>query len=137
MKKEEFIKWTKKMSVHIDNVDEQHKHLFGLINKAEKCFENGKREELKEVLNAVVEYTRVHFSTEERYFKKWDYPYARQHEAAHAKLVLSTLSYYDRFNNGEDIAYDFLVFLKGWWETHIKIHDHEYSEYFVEKGYIK
>jgi hemerythrin len=137
MTREEFIAWTKKMSVHIKDIDEQHKHLLDLINRADKYLEHGKKDDLKEIVNELVEYTRVHFSTEERYFEKWDYPYADEHNKAHAKLISNVLEYKDRFDKGEDIAFDLLVFLKGWWEIHLKIDDHKYSKYFAEKGYIE
>jgi len=137
MTREEFIEWTKKMSVHIKELDEQHKHLLNLINEANVYLEQGKKGDLKKVLNSLVEYTRVHFSTEESYFKKWDYPFADEHMRAHAKLILSVLDYKDRFDKGEDIVFDLLVFLKGWWEVHIKIQDHKYSDYFTEKGYVE
>lgn len=137
MKKEEFIEWTKKMSVHIKEIDEQHKHLLDLMNRAENYLKHGKNGNLKEILNELIEYIRIHFSTEERYFKEWAYPYAEEHNGVHAKMILSTLEYKDRFDNGEDIAFDLLMFLKGWWENHIKVQDHKYSEYFIEKRHIK
>ena len=137
MTREEIVKWTKKLSVHIKEIDEQHKHLLYLINKANEDFKKGNREDLNELLNSLIEYTRVHFSTEESYFDNWDYPFAREHLGEHAKLILRTLEYKDRFDEGEDIAADLLVFLKGWWENHLKTYDPKYSEYFIKGGYVK
>ena len=65
------IKWDDKYSVGISLIDEDHKKLIGILNKA--IFAKGHNnnpEELREVLREMINYTLTHFGTEEAYMKK-------------------------------------------------------------------
>ena len=57
-----FIKWNKSLSVKVKEIDDQHKKLVELINQAYE-FKDSKK--LGDILNELIEFTRVHFSTEE------------------------------------------------------------------------
>ena len=59
------IKWTKKVSVHIDLIDEQHKHLFQLINETYKVANSRGRDSLDvlRIINELVDLSKAHFDT--------------------------------------------------------------------------
>ena len=66
------IKWNDKYSVNISLIDEQHKKLFELINKAnivEKFSNNSKG--IMGILDQMTEYALKHFETEEHYMKEF------------------------------------------------------------------
>ena len=133
-----FIKWTPKYSVGIEEIDKQHKILMEMINDS---YELSKKEtddkKLKMIISDLLEYTRVHFSTEERYFKKWDYPYSEEHMIAHEEMILKVLEFAERFKTEKSkIIPDLLNFFKYWLENHIQIYDFKYANYFRDHGLI-
>jgi hemerythrin-like metal-binding protein len=57
-----YIKWDNKYSVGISIIDEQHKKLFGFINKTIEAKEHSdNKEELEKVLEKVTTYALEHF----------------------------------------------------------------------------
>lgn len=141
MVKKELIAWNPKFSVGIKEIDNQHKGLINTLNKTYQLSLSGEYEDNKkgveEVLETLLEYVRIHFSTEENYFAKWNYPDSAEHMIKHAKLTSDVIGFKRRFDNGEDILADLLKFLTEWLEGHLKVYDHKYSVYFKEQGYTK
>ena len=131
-----FIKWNKELSVGIKEIDEQHKNLIENVNKAYLISRKDDKDKISEILKDLIEYVRIHFSTEEKYFEKWDYKYKEEHEKEHEKLTLKVLDFNTRFERGEEIMESFLKFLREWIENHLKKHDLKYSRTWKEQGYI-
>jgi hemerythrin len=138
------IIWTKKLETGMKDIDKQHQHFIGILNiifelsKKSKNDQKTKVLSLKSALNDLVEYARVHFSTEENYFRKFSYPYINEHMIEHEKLLLKALQFKDKFDsksNLDDIPglYDFLT---DWLEVHLKVHDFKYVKYFRDNHYI-
>ena len=130
------IEWDESLSMGIADIDAQHKHFIGIINQTYRAHLEKNKELMNETLNDLIEYARIHFSTEENYFEKWDYPYSEEHIKEHEKLLLKTLEFRDKFDSGKCDCNKFLEFLKDWLENHLKTHDKKYSKYFMEKGFI-
>lgn len=131
------LTWTNALSVGIEELDEQHKELVSIINKTHELTVNKKDgEKLKLLLEELVEFARIHFSTEDNYFKQWEYPYANEHDIEHEKLLLKALQFLDRFNETEGISLssEFLELLKDWLENHLKKHDFKYRDYVKENN---
>jgi hemerythrin-like metal-binding protein len=132
-----FIDWSDDLSTGMKDIDEQHKKFIGTINKAKQAADSGApRKAQKDVIEELAEYGRYHFDTEEKYFKKFNYPYAKEHEAEHAKLLAKVLYFSNKFDSGQDVAIELLDFLKGWLADHLMKHDMKYAKYFKSKGYI-
>lgn len=131
--KKEFIKWTKKLSVGVEDLDEQHKKFIGIIDRVYLLSSVGDTVKLKEEINNIIEFARIHFSTEEEYFKKWKYLYADEHIEEHRKLTLKALSFAQRIEDeGAELVPEFLKFLKEWLENHLEKHDFKYRDYIKE-----
>lgn len=135
--KKNFIKWEKSLSVGIKEIDEQHKHFIGIVNSVYINI-NKKGKEIIPIkeLDDLIEYARIHFSTEENYFKKVGYPYSKEHMIEHEKLTLKVLRFSERAARGENVSLVLLEFLKDWLENHLKIHDKKYAKYFKENKLI-
>ena len=132
-----YIDWTNDLSMGMKDIDEQHKHFIGIINKTKAAVDAGSsREAQKKVLDDLVGYGRYHFETEERYFAKFSYPHAHEHMAEHAKLLEQVIGFYNRFESGEDVALELLAFLKAWLSDHLQTHDMKYAKYFKKNGLI-
>ena len=82
------ISWTTDLSVGVSQIDEQHKIWF---EKADQLFEAGKKGQAKEfvgqLLDFLDDYTRKHFSDEEKYMLSIKYPEYDKQKALHTALI--------------------------------------------------
>ena len=130
--------WTKKISVGIDKIDDQHKKFIGLVNDVYSLSQKS-RPDTKVITRKsldILEYARYHFTTEEDYFDKYNFPDATAHRKEHMKLLKKAISLSDRISGKEDVIVEFLEFLKDWLEDHIRNYDLKYAEYFKKIGVI-
>ncbi|MBT4165994.1 hemerythrin family protein [archaeon] len=129
-----FMKWSDELGVNVKEIDEQHKKLFEIINRAHEGAINKDKKEGNDVLNELIEFVRVHFSTEEKYFEKCNYSGAKEHIAEHLKLTEKVLKFKNDFDKGECDCSAFLDFLKSWIEEHLKVMDMKYVSEFKKCG---
>ncbi len=88
-------------------------------------------------MTELVEYARIHFSTEEGYFENTDYPDTDEHILKHQELLGKVLNFTKRFEAKEDfskLVLDFLKFLRDWLENHLVKVDHKYISWFKSHG---
>ena len=130
------IEWDDKYSIGISIIDEQHKKLFGIINRTIYAKENSNDiEELKEVLEEMTEYALEHFETEEAYMTMFNYPEYEYHNEEHYGFITKTNEYFDRVVNGDyHISNELLEYLKQWLVSHIQITDRKYVDCFKKNG---
>jgi hemerythrin len=134
----DFFKWTQKMSVGISEIDDQHKHFISLLNKVNLVKTTDKKEKVSQLLADLMEYARVHFTTEEKYFEKYKYPFANEHLAQHEKLLEDVIKFSNKFDKvGPIMVPELSVFLKEWLENHLAKHDVKYARYFKKNGFLK
>ena len=80
--------WTPDLSVGVEQIDNQHKMWF---EKAEKLFQAGKEHRTKEYLGELLgfldDYTKQHFSDEERYMLSIQYPEYEAQKKAHTAFI--------------------------------------------------
>jgi hemerythrin len=138
MGKKEFIVWQKKWATGIKTIDDQHKHFVGIVNKTFLLNSQDKKKEiLEKILNELMEYARIHFSTEEGYFEDTDYPEADSHKEKHQILLGKVINFSKRFEAKEEvnkIVEEFLIFLRGWLDDHLVQVDHKYVPWLTEHG---
>jgi len=134
----EFIKWDGKIhSVGIKEIDNQHKNFIKVINETYEISKSkNNKEKIREILNQLLQFARVHFSTEERYFKKFKYPWADEHIREHEKIIKRLLYFFDQFDKGKGDIQEFLNFLKAWFNDHCVKWDQKYAKYFKKNKLI-
>lgn len=136
--KKNFIIWQKEWATGIKKIDDQHKHFVGILNKTYSLNQgNRKKERLIEIIAELVEYARIHFSTEEQYFEDTEYPEKIDHEEKHADLLQKALKFNSKLlDNDYDpkLVSEFLIFLKEWLDTHLIEVDHRYVKWLTEHG---
>lgn len=119
------VTWCEEYSVNVKEIDIQHQKMLQLVNNLHSAVEAriGKND-LKDLLVELVEFTRMHFSTEEKYMKKYDYPELVKHHKEH-KMLLQHLDdlvkavskgNYPTFYSDYDVSTD-------WALIHISEHD--------------
>ena len=130
------ITWSDKYSVEINEIDEQHKVLVGMINELHDAMKQAKSKEVsQEILNKMADYINFHFSTEEKYMERFGYPDYAEHKLEHERFVEKVLKFSEDYTNGKaGVSYDILNFLKDWLVGHIQGTDKKYAALFIENG---
>jgi hemerythrin len=133
-KKSELVKWSNTFSVGVKIIDDQHKSLLRLVND---MFNHVSGDEaldstyFREIKQHVIQYIRVHFSTEEKIMIYTYFPGYTEHKKAHDSFIIAVLDSILKFEAGKRLALIELIrFLKEWILTHVAIMDKQYFFYF-------
>ena len=131
------ITWKEDYSVNINEIDRHHKRLIELINRLHTGMENEmKKKVLGDVLNELIAYTVYHFATEEKYFKRYNYPEYKGHRKEHEDLTEKAKELKYRLDKGENgvLSVEVMNFLKEWLNHHILQVDQKFGPFLNEKG---
>ncbi len=128
------VNWSDGLSVNVSSIDQQHKKWIGMINDLHEAMKQGKGNDVMgKILSGIVDYTKTHFATEERYFKQYNYPDAEAHIKIHNGFVEKVVQLQTDFNKGGlGLSIKAMDVLKDWFVNHII--DKKYSDFFNEKG---
>ncbi|OFX80274.1 MAG: hypothetical protein A2X12_04270 [Bacteroidetes bacterium GWE2_29_8] len=131
-----FIKWTNNLSVKIEELDNQHKKLFDIINELYGAFMENKHKEItKKILSELAEYTHTHFSLEEKYFMLYNYPSKEEHIKQHSEFINSVKDFLIEFERNPDaLTFKLMTFIQKWINNHIQFTDKLYSDFLLSKG---
>ena len=130
------FEWDQKYSVNVREIDQQHMKLFELINELHEAMRVGQgREVMSQTLQGLVDYTKYHFSTEERYMTLYGYPEYANHKSEHRVFVDKVLEFQREFESGSLLlSLEVMDFLKNWLSRHILVNDKKYAPLFNDKG---
>ncbi|MFK5881438.1 MAG: hemerythrin family protein [Sulfurospirillum sp.] len=81
--------WDEKYSLHIGNIDRQHKELFRLSALVDSLDKNTTKDDIRRLLNSFFIYMREHFRDEEAYMKSIGYPLLKHHHKLHQEIIES------------------------------------------------
>lgn len=126
--KDIFMKWDDKYLVHVPELDEAHLKLFKLINELyllNQLAEPDQRK-LMRTFHDLLEYTYSHFTEEEQYMEKTNYPQIDEHKKLHENIRNQFEDYFTSFKSGTIDMKKFLQFVKSWLENHIISEDQKY-----------
>ncbi|MBF0227186.1 MAG: hemerythrin family protein [Desulfobacterales bacterium] len=125
------LKWTKELSVNNNDIDDQHKNLFNIINKLIRIRQSGSdREHILEILKELVDYSYKHFKTEDIYMMDNDFPLFLSHSQEHQKYMVKIGEFISSFEEEKtNLSTDILLFLREWWINHISETDMKYTLY--------
>ena len=131
----EFIEWKDEFSVGVEEIDKQHKGLVELINDLNSAMRKGQGHQIVgKIIEQLVSYTKYHFSTEEKYFKMFNYEFTEEHIKEHQEFVDKINKFKQEYAEGKlTLTLEVLEFLNGWIKHHILINDKKYSDLFVSK----
>jgi hemerythrin len=137
------VQWSNEYSVEIQEIDEQHKCIVNYINEIYEALSRKESHDLiADVIQKLVEYTKIHFAVEETLMRIFDYEEYQQHKMIHDRLVQQALTYQGRFLAGDPkVGMELLLFLKEWLFSHINQVDKRYISTFhaagVKKSWLK
>ncbi|GAB5606187.1 bacteriohemerythrin [Sideroxyarcus sp. TK5] len=79
------LEWSHELSVHIPEIDAEHRHFIELINALNEAIaERMSLSEVRKRMQDVIDDAVSHFDHEESLFIEWGYPEAEQHARQHA-----------------------------------------------------
>jgi len=135
------IPWDNKFELGINEIDEQHKKMLSIINRAYDIFENKKHEdqsELNQLIKEMTDYADYHFETEEKYFKLYGYEKMESHIEVHNQYRTKIEDWQRQYNENKDVSLFFEIskYLQDWWIWHINNTDRDYVP-FMKANHIK
>ncbi len=130
------VKWKSNYSVNNKHIDEQHQKLFEILNiLIDNKDVNIHSRIITDTLLEMLNYAEYHFSTEEKYMLKFNYPSYNEHKKEHMDFIKKTsLLSLRAMENDETIPLEILIFLNDWLVSHILKSDLELSKYFLDPG---
>lgn len=131
-----YLVWKDEYSVGIEEMDNDHKRLLNLINQLQTAvhYYTGKEFEEK-ALDELVDYTKTHFSKEEKLMADNGYADLEAHKLQHKEFIDQVNHFIKQYKENSDVTIsDTLKFLKEWLIKHINGTDKEYGKVLNDKG---
>ena len=132
----DFFKWNKAFETGITKIDIQHKVIVKILNELyDIIIGNEQEEKINEIIHELIQYTKYHFSEEEKLFEKYNYIEKVEHEKEHENFVEEIKTVVSQMNTDKGmVAIELLNFLKDWLTEHIMVTDQKYVKFFKENG---
>jgi hemerythrin len=115
------LEWREQLSVGNDLIDEDHKHLIGLINRAEQDVQSQNMQGVTGVLADLANYAKIHFAREELIAAAAGFPDVDRMHTSHDSLVAHFQQV--RQELGETFTQaageHFIAFLRDWLISHV------------------
>jgi hemerythrin len=127
-----FSRWSENLSVGNAVLDDQHKQLLSLCEKAAGLLEHkgdNKKEHFHAVLNDLFAASSLHFKTEEDLLRKHEYPNFEEHKKAHQLHMEQLTEILINATHGETNAEKLYKVLHDWLDEHETETDVQYKEY--------
>ena len=130
------MQWDESLSVGVELIDDQHKTWLQRYNDLVSAVESrqGPRE-IARTLGFLVDYTELHFATEQKHMTDTGYPGLEDHKTEHEGLTEALGNLVDDFQEegATHILADFLhTFLGNWLIEHIRQVDALFGAYLKE-----
>ena len=131
------IEWKTAYSVGVEQLDEQHHKLLQLINDLSLENPDADAKQCFVVLNELVQYVQLHFSTEENLMKEHGYSELSSHHQEHEVFTEKLFEMHQEMcASGGKTFSDLTHYLKDWYISHVLGTDQGYKNFFAEKGVL-
>jgi hemerythrin-like metal-binding protein len=121
--------WDEGISTGVGSMDTEHRLQVSLVNALEEILRRREdRAVADRTLAQLVDFTSVHFHSEELMMRLYAYPQLDVHSAAHAKLLEQARSIQTKYQADEIAeALEVITELRGWLVNHIKSMDQAFA----------
>jgi hemerythrin len=130
------IQWSDSLSVQVAEMDRQHQKLIGLINDLNDAMSKGKGKEIVgKTIDGLLNYTRTHFTEEEKLFGQFNYPDADSQKKMHKKFIDKVVEFKQQLDSGKiGLSIAIIDFLSDWLKNHIQMEDKKYGPFLNQQG---
>lgn len=131
------VEWKDEFSVGVKKIDNEHKLLLTMINKAYDFIEDGEdKKAVEELTEDMRRYAFTHFATEAVLMKQSKYPGMGDHLLQHKDFLLHVTPIAKKFDSEEkgEAPIKILFYLADWLKNHIQGADRELGAYLNEQG---
>jgi hemerythrin-like metal-binding protein len=125
------VTWQDKYALGLDEIDEQHKMLFDIMNDIwDVIVHNTKARSIMDSLEELERYTIKHFTEEEIFMRDIEYPNFDAHIALHRIFTQHIAEEKIKVQRGQTVSLELLHFLRDWLVNHILVEDKRYEVHF-------
>lgn len=130
------ITWDEKYSVGVSELDNQHKQLVAILNDLYDAMQAQKANDvIGTIITKLVNYTKTHFTTEERYMTQYAYPDLASQKREHEAFTKKVMDFKESFDSGRtSLSVSVTSFVKDWLISHISGSDRKYGPFLNSKG---
>lgn len=130
------LTWSHQCIVGVQAMDDQHGILMDTLNDLRLTLVRGaNRREICLQLERLIEFTQMHFQSEEQLLLEQGFPGASEHRASHQTLLARLYSALEQVNREEPIHISSLLeFLPAWYLDHVEQLDQPYGVWLNEHG---
>ena len=128
------LQWSDDLSVGVEALDCDHKHLFAVVNDVFDAVGTGAEgPRLVTLFDQLITYTRDHFAREEALMAAGHFPGLAAHRVEHAELAGKVIELRRRFfeHTLDERNPELLVLFKTWLMSHIRVTDLQYKPYVI------
>ncbi len=131
------MKWDESLSTGVELIDEQHKKWIEYLGNVQSAIEDQRgMPQISNTLDFLVDYTRFHFSTEEKAMSETGYSGLEDHRARHEDLKGTLDELIEDFRQEgvtEKLSQATGTFLGNWLRDHIRVVDRAFAAFLQEK----
>ena len=127
--------WTEDLDVHVDQLNDQHKALIGIMDEIYLLNQqHAHRNLLEQAMDKLVVYAGKHFADEEQYMQSNGYQETNSHKILHRELLLDLQNEVENYktHSSDEVPDKFFSFLHRWVIVHIKGSDGRFAHIGVK-----
>ena len=123
------ISWKDEYKIGVETIDNQHKKLFEIANRAYELLKNDtyidKYDRIVQILEELKEYTKFHFRSEEEYMESIGYKRLLSQKVAHNDFIdkIYSINLSEIDENQDEYILEILDFIVNWISVHILEND--------------
>jgi len=134
------IQWQNSFSIGIELIDSQHQQWISHYNDiVESITSQQNKMQVSRTLGFLIDYTEIHFSTEEKHMAANKYPGLREHKAKHDGLrdtLANLVKEFEEEGATTQLSESIDTFLGHWLIRHIQEVDIKFGEFVREKKIV-
>jgi hemerythrin len=130
------LTWSHECIVGVQAMDDQHGILMDTLNELRHLLVRGAdRRELSLQLERLIDFTQMHFQSEELLLQQQGFPGTDEHRTAHQRLLKRLYAALEQLNREEPVHFSALLeFLPAWYLEHVEELDQPYGNWLNEHG---
>jgi hemerythrin len=130
------LTWSHDCIIGVQAMDDQHGILMDTLNELRRMIVRGEeRRDICLQLERLIEFTQMHFQSEEQLLRQQRFPDVEEHRNAHHALLTRLYQAREHVSREETVHFSsVLEFLPAWYHQHVEEVDQPYGSWLNERG---